>query len=87
LVGATDLTLQKGEDAMPGKKKATKGKRRGNPAKAVAVPGALVLSIESDKMQKLVDKCIRETGTVTFGVREITVTKLGELTEANVIVN
>ena len=65
----------------------TKDGRPDHRASVVVAPGALVLSIDSDKMKELVDKCVRETGKVSFGIREITVTKLGELTEADVIVN
>lgn|GEM_PF-6041797 len=65
---------------------AVKGKKSGR-ANVVTAPGTLVVTLDSDEMKKMTEKCIRETGKVTFSIREVTVTKLGEMTEAMVIVN
>lgn len=56
-------------------------------AKLVTAPGALVVSLESEEMQKRIAQCMKETGKVTFGMREVSVTKLGEMTDMAVIVN
>ena len=61
-------------------------KKEGN-AKLVTAPGALVLAIDAEHMKQRMDECIRKTGKVTFGIREVSVTKLGEMTDAFVIVN
>jgi hypothetical protein len=56
-------------------------------AKVVTTHGAVVVTMDHGEMQKMMDKCIRETGKVKFGIQDVSVTKLGEISEASVIVN
>lgn len=65
----------------------TREDKRGHKASVVLAKGALVVSIDHAELQVLVDKCLRETGKVTFGLQEVSVTRLGDLTDASVIVN
>lgn len=46
------------------------------------------LVIELDESARLAaEACLNETGRITIGIREVSVTKLGEPTDAMVIVN
>jgi len=60
-----------------------KGKKKG----AVKVtPTSLVVTLKAAQRRRA-QKCLRETGKITLGFREVEVTKLSDLVNAAVIVN
>lgn len=69
--------------------------RKKRPARAAAAKkatvhvgaGSLMVSIDPKSLKAMVDKCKRETGKVSFGIKEVAVTKLGRIGNASVIVN
>jgi hypothetical protein len=61
--------------------------KKASKASVVAAHGALVITMDPNEMKSAMEKCVRETGKVKFGIREISVTKLGDMSDAAVTVN
>ncbi|MDR3632352.1 MAG: hypothetical protein P4L84_00870 [Isosphaeraceae bacterium] len=55
-------------------------------AKTVVAPGAIVVTLDAAQQQRA-QECLAQTGKITIGFKEVAVTKLGEIVDAEVIVN
>jgi hypothetical protein len=60
---------------------------RAKKARALVAPGAVVLTLDEKSLQAKVQECLRATGKATLRMSEVSVTALGEVVDASVIVN
>ena len=51
------------------------------------VPEKVKMSLNFTLTSAQVERCMKDSGKVTVGIKEVGVTKLGQLLEADVIVN
>lgn len=60
---------------------------RSKKAKAILAPGAVVLTLDAKDLQTRAQQCLRENGKITLSVREVSVSQIGDVADAEVIVN
>jgi len=65
---------------------AKKSKAGRTKASAVVAEGALIVTLGAAQKKKA-EECLKQTGKITMGFKEISVTKLGEMVDADVIIN
>lgn len=56
-------------------------------ARALLAPGAVILTVNEKDLQSRAEQCLRESGKITLSVKEISVSQIGGLADAEVIVN
>ncbi|MEK6301315.1 MAG: hypothetical protein AABO41_11375 [Acidobacteriota bacterium] len=73
---------------MPKKTTAATPAKQSKPTRtnAVLTHGAVVISLSASH-QKRAQQCLKESGKITLGLKELSVTRLGQIVDALVIVN